>query len=152
MNDLRLPATLDLQDAELARITAGPEGALLLRLAAAPVQLPPEPGQRHGPVGHALGVVLRLDGATVLQQVPPLLGRIRQATCRVLDPPPGQADGQVQRQLNGQVQRWLPLPGSLAGPLLLHLALAQGGALQVQAQALHLAFDGPPRWQESLAC
>lgn len=127
---------LELADAELAALAPQPDGSLCLRLAAAPAAAPLLPGQRHAEAGHALGVRLCLEAATVLQHSGSLLGRISQAECRVQDQP----------------VRGLPLPGRLAGPVLLHLHGPHGAELRVQAQALRLAFDGPPRWQASLAC
>lgn len=134
--DLPPRLALELADAELAGLQHRPDGSLCLRLSAAPAAGPPPPGQRQAEAGHALGVLLCLTGATVLLHSGTLLGRIAQADCRV----------------QGQLQRRLPLPGQLAGPVRLHLHGAHGAELQVQADALRLAFEGPPRWQAALAC
>lgn len=121
-------------DSEVARLD-WQGGTLRLRFAAARVdRIAPDGGPRVE--GYGLNVVLVCDAAVALEQNAPLFGRIREA----------------RLQADGAPQDGLALPGQVQGPLRLTLEFGLGGRLDLRAQALHLAYDGPEQFRESLAC
>lgn len=93
-------------------------------------------GQPASDWGYALGVLLRLDGAELVQQDPHALGRI--------------AEGRLEQ--GGIVVPAWALPAQHTGPVTLQLRFANGGRLLVQAQGWHSDFVDGPRFRESYAC
>jgi hypothetical protein len=128
-----------LGDSEIASVEAiegdGDTAALHIRFAAAAARTGAAPGER-APDGFVAGVLLVLTGAHVVVHDTPLIGRV--------------AAGVLRRA--GQRLAALPLPGSVAGPLRLELALANGGVLVADAASLAVTVDGAPAFTESSAC
>jgi hypothetical protein len=133
------PLCFRLADSELAAVEAF-EGdddsrAVHLRFSAAAARTEPAAGGQ-AQEGFVAGVVLVLQGARVVAHDTPLFGRVAAGGVRA-----------QARRLSA-----LPLPGAVAGPLRLELALAHGGMLTVDAAALVVRVDGELRFVESSSC
>lgn len=148
---------LQLADSELASCTQ--EGAdLLLRLSAARVERPAADGSRRSEAAWAQHIELRLvavrERAASPASVPSPAGTRPAAASGDPAPlriAPGRIrEGRLHRQ--GHWQRELPLPGRLAGPLVLELTPALGEEVVLQASALICRHEGEARVLDSLFC
>jgi hypothetical protein len=126
---------LHLPDSELASIVA--MGAdQQLRFAAACTSQAMEAGARQATMGFSRGVTLQLWAAQVIEQQPPLVGRIVAARLHAGSP-----------QLRG-----MALPFAFEGPVHLELDFGHGGRWVATALGLTARFEGEPHFTESLAC
>lgn len=126
--------SLMLADSEVAFVAAV-QGGVRIRLSAAHVLRSEAPGQRPTP-GFSRAVELWLAGAEPPADGGDFMGRIAQG----------------RAQIEGRWAAQLALPSSLAGPVRLELAFANGSQLALDAAALSCRYAGEPNFSESLFC
>lgn len=126
---------LHLPDSELASIVALGADQLLGFSAACTAQAP-QAGARHAVMGFSRGVTLQLLDAQVIEQQPPLVGRIVAARLQA-----------GLTQLRG-----IALPFTFEGPVHLELDFGLGGRWVASGSGLTARFEGEPHFAESLAC
>ena len=86
--------------------------------------------------GFSRGVVLQLQGAQIIGQEDPKLGRI--------------SAGRLQ--LAGEWRKEIPVPFEFKGPVHLEISFANRAYLVAGGSDINLRFEGEPNFAESLAC
>ena len=126
---------LHLPDSEVASI-AGFGADQHLRFSAACTAQARLADARQASTGFSRGVTLQLRDAQLIEQQPPLVGRIVAARLQA-----GPA------QLRG-----IALPFVFEGPVHLELDFGHGGRWVARGSGLTVRFEGEPHFAESLAC
>ena len=126
---------LTLSDSEVASVRVE-AGDLWIRFSAAATVWTGTAPDEKPVVGFSRGLVLRLQGAQILESQEPQFGRV--------------AEGRVR--LDAKALRTLPVPLDHAGPTHLELAFANRANLVATGKGLAVEFLGPTHFMESLAC